>query len=122
MKNWALGFVVGIVMIALASLTVAAAFITVFVQTGGFEIPLYHIHLLLLITWFIQVVAFIPFGSISHTVSWNSFMARSIFVWMPIGLGWYLAHHVALLTFWMGLIISSTCVGYNMVVHAQKKA
>ncbi len=115
MKNWLKGFGIGLLMIIVAFVTAFVADLTVIVQTGD-QVPLYHLFVILLVTWFCEVIILIPYGSIPRKVTWDAFLARSVFVWLPVGAGWYLAHNVSASAFLVGLIISSTCVGYNIVV------
>ncbi|OGZ03996.1 MAG: hypothetical protein A2648_00130 [Candidatus Lloydbacteria bacterium RIFCSPHIGHO2_01_FULL_41_20] len=121
MINWLKGFGFGLMMI-LTSLAIIFFANGVVITMTGAEIAKYHLFVMLFLTWFIEVIILIPYGSIPLKITWNAFVARSVFVWGPVGVGWYLAHHMSALVFWLGLIISSTCVGYNIVVtNVQKK-
>ena len=118
--NWIKGFLVGLVLIVVAfgALVTIADLVHV---TSDIEIGLYHSYVLLLGSWFVEVILLLPYGALPRNRTADAFMARSVFVWMPVCGGWYLAYHWSISALWVGLIISSTCVGYNLVVTTVQK-
>lgn len=118
--NWIKGFLVGLVLIVVAfgALVTIADLVH---ATSDIEIGLYNSYVLLLGSWFAEVILLLPYGALPRNRTVNAFMARSVFVWMPVCGGWYLAYHWSITALWVGLIISSTCVGYNLVVTTVQK-
>ena len=119
--NWLKGFGVGLVLIVVAALTSLFTNALVTIQTGS-DMGGYHSSVFFFVVWACEVGILLPYGSLPLKITRSAFLARSVFVWGPVGVGWYLAHHIVGPAFGIGLIISSTCVGYNLVVtNIQKK-
>lgn len=117
--NWLKGFGIGLVMIWVG---LAIIFIAEFIAAmNGSRVGLYNDLVLMIGIWFIEVILLIPRGSLPQRVTLSAFVARSVFVWLPVLVGWYLAYHWRISALGVGLLVSSTCVGYNIIVTRAKK-
>lgn len=119
LKNWLKGSGVGIMIMVSVSIIIflTDAMIVLVLNI----VPTHNLLTATMIVWFVVVIALSPYGSVPMASTASAFFARIVFVWLPITLGWFLFQKgMSLWFFSIGLYISSTCAGYNIVVtHAR---
>ncbi|MFZ2187512.1 MAG: hypothetical protein WAV46_02685 [Candidatus Moraniibacteriota bacterium] len=121
LKNWLKGLIIGLMIMGCTLILMFASLLIIW-MAGGNELSLRQLLMGVLLSWFLEVVILIPLGSLPREVNRNAFLARAIFVWLPVSGGWFLMlQGMPLWVFPAGMLISSTCVGYNMMVTHEKK-
>lgn len=119
MLTWIKGFVFGLIMIVLATMIALVTNVAIEVMKGdGVMISLFFT---ILVVWSMAVMLLIILEKNPHTATTHSLYTRVALYWTPITLGWVTASHFYAFAFWIGLIISSTFVGYQVIVTRMKK-
>jgi len=122
LKNWLKGFGVGLLIMLFVSVIIFVIETVAILASGGNTPPTYNILTGVLVIWFLVVIALSPYGSMPMQSTINASCARFVFIFLPISLGWFLFQiGASLWVFSVGMYISSTCVGYNIVVVRGRK-
>ena len=119
MNTFLKAFSIGIGIILGAFLFMFLATLVLMAQSGN-EPSLYRGMHMFVTGWFVTVLICIPAGSLPLTGTWGALCARWFFVWIPTILGWYLFFKVGGPFLVIGMLVSSTFVGYNIVANYYK--
>jgi hypothetical protein len=104
------GFLIGFLLLLVTNvITLLTYSVYLYVSADEFR-PFYGI-MGIVVVYLIEVSLLVPFGSLP-----SGRAARIVFVWGPVIVGWFVAYYVNMLGLFVGLMVSATCVGYNMMV------
>lgn len=119
MLTWVKGFLFGIIMVCIATtIGLVANIIIEIIRGDGAMVSIYFTTFVI---WISEKEALEKLGKIPDRATWDAFCSRVVFYWTPVILGWYIAVNFYSFAFWIGLIISSTFVGYQAIATWRKK-
>ncbi len=117
LKSFGLGFLMYLVTTFLAA-TVTGLTAGPDLSNAEFTVRIFYT---MLFVWTSAVGAFLLMNIRKIKVTLRAFVARSVFLWGPIGIGWFLMVSEGKMQFFLlGVFISSTLFWYEVLVMRQR--